>query len=65
MSGERISFFGGITEDKLIYDERKKRFVHTGNMPGHLHRQYQANHFKSVSSFILLMLTFKLFIATT
>ena len=38
MSGERISFFGGITEDKLIYDERKKRFVHTSNMPGHLHR---------------------------
>ena len=23
-------------DDKLIYDERKKRFVHTADMPGYL-----------------------------
>ena len=29
MQGERNDFFGGLNEDKLIYDERKKRFMHT------------------------------------
>ena len=37
MSGanERINFFG-FGDDKLIYDERKKRFVHTTDMPGYM-----------------------------
>ena len=50
MSGanERVNFFG-INDDKLIYDERKKRFVHTADMPGYMARQYRNNHFKSVS----------------
>ena len=54
MSGvnERINFFG-FGDDKLIYDERKKRFVHTTDMPGHMHRQYMQNQFKSVSIFHL------------
>jgi len=30
--------FFGFADDKLIYDERKKRFVHTTDMPGHLSR---------------------------
>ena len=47
MQGERNDFFGGLNEDRLIYDERKKRFMHTAQLPGHLQRQYQANHFKS------------------
>ena len=29
MQGERNDFFGGLNEDRLIYDERKKRFMHT------------------------------------
>ena len=29
MKGERNDFFGGLNEDRLIYDERKKRFMHT------------------------------------
>ena len=33
MQGERNDFFGGIQEDKLIYDEKKKRFMHTASMP--------------------------------
>ena len=46
--GDRINFFG-IQDDKLIYDERKKRFLHTSDMPRHLSRQYKNNTFKSVS----------------
>ena len=60
MSGsqnDRINFFG-IQDDKLIYDERKKRFVHTTDMPRHLSRQYKNNTFKSVSqSFLFLIST--------
>ena len=29
MQGERNDFFGGLNEDRLVYDERKKRFMHT------------------------------------
>jgi hypothetical protein len=35
--GERINFFG-VSDDKVIYDERKKRFVHTKDLPGHMAR---------------------------
>ena len=38
---ERINFFG-VADDKLIYDERKKRFVHTKDIPASLARQYSA-----------------------
>ena len=49
MSGnDRVNFFG-IDDDKLIYDERKKRFVHTADLPRSLSRQYQKNSFKLVS----------------
>lgn len=46
--GERIDFFGTF-DDKVIYDERKKRFVHTKDLPGHLARQYYSSGFKTVS----------------
>ena len=39
MSSDRVSFFG-FGEDKLYYDEKKKRFVNTANAPGFVHRQY-------------------------
>ena len=45
---ERTNFFG-FQDDKLIYDERKKRFVHTADMPAMLSRQYQSSQFKTVS----------------
>ena len=48
MSSDRVSFFG-FGEDKLYYDEKKKRFVNTANAPGFVHRQYYQNHFKDVS----------------
>lgn len=47
--GEKVDFFS-IWDDKVIYDERKKRFVHTKDMPGILGRQYTAGAFKNVSS---------------
>ena len=54
---ERINFFG-FQDDKLIYDERKKRFVHTSQMPAYIQKQYQNNQFKVVSTpgFIPIML---------
>ena len=45
---ETINFWG-FQDDKLIYDERKKRFIHTTDMPRHLSRQYRNNTFKHVS----------------
>ena len=36
-AGENQNFFG-LADDKLIYDKRKKRFVYTTDMPGHLSR---------------------------
>ena len=45
-SGERINFFG-IADDKLIYDERKKRFVHTTDLPEMMSREYLYGGFKS------------------
>ena len=46
MADDRINFFG-LAEDKLYYDEKKKRFVNTANAPGFVHRQYASNHFKT------------------
>ena len=46
---ERIDFFG-IAEDKLIYDERKKRFVHTKDLPGFMTRELMNGSFKTVST---------------
>ena len=48
MSSDRNSFFG-FAEDKLYYDEKRKRFVNTANQSGYQHRQYYQNHFKDVS----------------
>ncbi len=41
----RINFWG-FQDDKLIYDERKKRFVHTSDLSRSLQRQYRGNTFK-------------------
>ncbi len=45
---KRIDFFG-VSDDRLIYDERKRRFVQSENMPAHLTRQYKTAVFKHVS----------------
>ena len=48
MSGDaRINFFG-MGDDKLFYDESKKRFVSTKNAPAHVERAYRNSHFKDV-----------------
>ena len=35
MNGERENFWG-FKDAKTIYDERKKRFINTGDMPGYM-----------------------------
>ena len=47
MGEGRMNFFG-LSEDKLYYDERKKRFVNTKDAPAHVERSYTNNHFKDV-----------------
>ena len=47
--GEKFDFFG-ISDDSLIYDERKKRFVYSKDLPGHLQREYRGSAFKTVST---------------
>ena len=49
MASERSDFFG-LAEDKLYYDEKRKRFVNTAQAPNFVHRQYYQGHFKDVSS---------------
>jgi hypothetical protein len=48
MADSRMNFFG-LGEDKLYYDERKKRFVNTKDAPGYVERAYKNSHFKDVS----------------
>ncbi len=45
MTDQRIRFFG-ISDDKLFYDERKKRFVYLGEAPAIVERAYKNSHFK-------------------
>lgn len=45
MTGQRIRFFG-ISDDKLYYDERKKRFVYLDDAPAIMHKGYKNVHFK-------------------
>ena len=44
--GEKVDFFG-FAGDRLIYDERKKRFVHTDELPGFMYREYMNGAFKT------------------
>ena len=46
--GDRVDFFA-FNDDKIVYDERKKRFVATKDMPAHMARQYYSSSFKTVS----------------
>ena len=48
MADNRMNFVG-LSEDKLYYDERKKRFVNTKDAPGYVERAYKNSHFKDVS----------------
>lgn len=48
MSEGRMRFFG-LSEEKLYYDESKKRFVSTKDAPAFIERGFKNNHFKDVS----------------
>ena len=50
---EKVDFFG-VADDKLVYDERKKRFVHTKDLPGFMSRELMNGGFKGVSIIILI-----------
>ena len=55
MSSDRHSFFS-LSEDKLYYDEKRKRFVNSDNAPSFAHRQQYQSHFKDVSTTYLSMI---------
>ena len=48
IDGARHTFMNQA-EDKLYYDEKRKRFVNTHDIPGHAFRSYYQGHFKHVS----------------
>ena len=48
IDGGRHTFMK-VADDKLYYDEKRKRFVSTADMPGHTFRSYYQGHFKVVS----------------
>ena len=50
MAESRRGFFG-LADEKLYYDEQRKRFVSTKNAPAYMERQMKNNHFKEVPSF--------------
>ena len=42
---ERVKFFG-LSDEKLYYDERKKRFVYLEDTPAIAEKAYKNTHFK-------------------
>ena len=47
MTESRRGFFG-LSDEKLYYDEQRKRFVSSKNAPSYMERQFKNNHFKEV-----------------
>ena len=43
---ERVNFFG-FNDDKLYYDERKKRFVFLENAPKYAEQDFKGVHFSN------------------
>lgn len=43
---DRIKFFG-LNDDKLYYDERKKRFVFLEDAPAFAEKAFKNSHFKT------------------
>ena len=42
---ERVKFFG-LSDEKLYYDDRKKRFVYLEDAPAIAEKAYKNSHFK-------------------
>jgi hypothetical protein len=51
----RVNFFN-FSDDKLFYDERKKRFVFLEDAPAIVHKEMNNSHFKEVSILMLNLL---------
>ena len=45
---ERVKFFN-LSDDKLYYDERKKRFVFLEDAPEFVYKEVNNSHFKDVN----------------
>ncbi len=45
MTTKNIGFFG-LSDDKLYYDERKKRFVFIQDAPAYMEQAFKNVHFK-------------------
>ena len=53
----RVQYFP-FSEEKIYYDEAKKRFVSTKNAPQTVMRQMRASFFKEVSPFIIFYMPY-------
>ena len=62
IDGGRHTFMK-VADDKLYYDEKRKRFVSTADMPGHAFRSYYQGHFKVVSIQLDILLLTLIFLA--
>lgn len=52
---DRVDFFG-LSEEKVYYDERKRRFFSTKDAPSYVMRSYKNSVFKEVSCFKIISL---------
>ena len=52
---DRVDFFG-LSEEKVYYDERKRRFFSTKDAPGYVMRSYKNSVFKEVSCLKIISL---------
>jgi hypothetical protein len=50
---DRINFFG-LQDEKIYYDERKRRFFSNKDAPSYVMRSYKNSVFKEVSALIRL-----------
>ena len=58
----RQNFFG-LSDDKLYYDERKKRFVFLENTHNIAQKDYKSVHFNEVTTIITVIIVAYIYIA--
>ena len=58
---DRINFFG-LQDEKIYYDERKRRFFSNKDAPSYVMRSYKNSVFKEVSALCVLCVVLTHFI---
>ena len=58
---DRINFFG-LQDEKIYYDERKRRFFSNKDAPSYVMRSYKNSVFKEVSAHSLLFVVLTHFV---